>query len=687
MRSIPALVATMFLALPAQAALTDSEKAQVTSFVKAGDVASAAKVRALVARPDLSVDEASEPLSAGFVAVSFDERHEKFARELLVGPGSNAARSDLTPALVRALLARAGRALGSMPQTEVGRDALRADQLSKEVVRIHRFVSTTIANAGKPPADGHDASAGFRDDALLASAKAYLAHIAAAPLSLKFGSPVTGSGIVIRAQTILTASDLARGLVPRHELSAAFGLGAAQKRAFERHGLLIEDGGQSSSERLEKIVSLLDLVPGAADTLGLWLLSKSSTKGLTARGRIASARVSSSNRDAPPAKSLWPEDVEPATSDRDLSEAAYSLAWVAVRAAFQKSPALKKLAEKSAIRAGSAGADTYLAKDLPESVLSPQGVSWNGAPGASAELYLAHALRLVLLDPERALSIALARSVRGQYEPMTAFSLSLSALSSLQKTPERWETFSKISTTNGFVSAFGVSSSPESGKPRIDSYELKHDSDGVVTAVLVSGAAPKLGSIRFSRLIPVTGEAWMWGKTKLAKLSGDPLAVAADEQRFVMAAGPKSSGYDAIVTGAVGSDQSAHATIRATGRGGGLLLRGEAGKDSYSGVVLLLSGDPNPKATLVFVDGEAQATELAAPIALTANPAGHRVSLSVRGQVVSATVDDKKLEAKLTRPSTNGRMGLVTAHSGRIEVDGFGPGAAQPPKPKPKAKP
>jgi hypothetical protein len=86
----------------------------------------------------------------------------------------------------------------------------------------------------------------------------------------------------------------------------------------------------------------------------------------------------------------------------------------------------------------------------------------------------------------------------------------------------------------------------------------------------------------------------------------------------------------------------------------------------------------------VQVDGEAQASELAPPLVLSPDPAGHRVSLSVRGQVVSAVVDDKKLEAKLTRPSGKGRIGLVTAHSGRIEVDGFGPGVGAAPKPKAK---
>jgi hypothetical protein len=245
--------------------------------------------------------------------------------------------------------------------------------------------------------------------------------------------------------------------------------------------------------------------------------------------------------------------------------------------------------------------------------LAPQGVAWSGAPGASAELYIAHAVRLALLDGDRTLAIAVARSVRGEYEPMTTLAIALGVLSSLAPNADRWRNFETIQTRDGVVTSFRKATTTYhatakaiGGTLRHDDYELKYDGDGKVSAVLVAGAPPRLGSIRFAR------------------------------------------------------------------------------KDSYAGIVLLVSGAPNPKATLVWVDGEAQASELAPPVALPSDPAGHRVSLSVRGQVVSAVVGDKKLEAKLTRPAGKGRIGLVTAHSGRIEVDGFGPGPTAPPKPKAK---
>jgi hypothetical protein len=209
--------------------------------------------------------------------------------------------------------------------------------------------------------------------------------------------------------------------------------------------------------------------------------------------------------------------------------------------------------------------------------------------------------------------------------------------------------------------------------------------DGKVQKVTLNGKPPRLADIRGGRLVPRAAESWMLGATKLEKLYGDPLAATADEDKLVLAAGPKSTGFDAIVAGAAGTNHSVVARIRATGRGGGLLVRGSAGKDSYAGIVLLLSGDPTPKATLVFVDGDAQAKELAPPIALTAGATPHRVTLSIQGDNVSATVDLKKLAAKAPKSVTNGRVGLVTAAGGRIEVEGLSLGGAKPPA-KPSAK-
>src|SRR5689334_16648031 len=116
-----ALIGLVLLApVRAEAALTDSEKLQIATFVTKGDVAQAQRVRALVARPDLTPEEAAEPLKRGFSAAPFDDARQRFAEALLFGPGSAASRSTLLPPLVEALLARAAARMADIPPEPKG---------------------------------------------------------------------------------------------------------------------------------------------------------------------------------------------------------------------------------------------------------------------------------------------------------------------------------------------------------------------------------------------------------------------------------------------------------------------------------------------------------------------------------------------------------------------------------------
>jgi hypothetical protein len=684
--------AWLSVSLPASAALTDSEKAQIQGFIRTGQVANAVRVRALVARPDLSRDEAAEPLSAGFAAVTFDDQHEKFTRELLLGTGSLASRSDLAPALVRALLARASAAIAAMPTVETGSEAAKSDRLAAEVVRIHRFVDDAIANAGHPPPDGHDASAGFRDDSLKATLDVYRQHLERHAPILKRGTQLSASLVPVRAQAALTVVDLARGVLQRHEVSALLGLSGAEKALFERHGTLVEDGGTSSPARLEAALGFLDAVPAAADGLSLWLLCKAPAVGLGGRGAKAVAKVSLGTGAATASEqALWLEDVEPSKPDRQLAEVAYSAAWIATRAAFAKLPALRALAVNVTERAAKAGALGYLAIDLPGSMLLPEGVKVEAAQGASAELFTAHALRLVLLDAPRALDAALARATQGRDEPLAALMLALSVLAATSETPgeiRAGKTNSDGSVEKhvlGGVKLDGVSVSAFSSGDRKVSVTLA--SDGRVERVRVNEVAPRLSQLPSVRFVPRPGDAWMAGSARWEKLSGAPNGVGIDDGRFVLAAAEKSNGFDAVVTGEAAKDQTVHSTLMVKGRGGGLLVRGQPGAQSYDGIGLLITLEPSPRATLVLVDGKAHATELGSPVELGAAPAeGWATTLSVRGQKVSATVGDKKLEAKLTRAAGEGRPGLIVAAGGRVDATGFGLGPFKPAKKRAEGK-
>src|SRR5690348_12698125 len=104
----------------AEAALTDSEKMQIATFIAKGEVLNAPRVRALVARPDLTPEEATEPLKKGFSSAPFDDVRREFAEALLFGPGSSASRNAIVAPVVDALLARAASRMGDVPAEPKG---------------------------------------------------------------------------------------------------------------------------------------------------------------------------------------------------------------------------------------------------------------------------------------------------------------------------------------------------------------------------------------------------------------------------------------------------------------------------------------------------------------------------------------------------------------------------------------
>ena len=104
---VAALVTTTFSASDAHAALTSSEKAQIRDFVAGGRAENAARVRALVARTDLTADESVSALAEAIAPVPFTDQRGIFLRELAFGTASASARPLLVHAVTKSLLARA----------------------------------------------------------------------------------------------------------------------------------------------------------------------------------------------------------------------------------------------------------------------------------------------------------------------------------------------------------------------------------------------------------------------------------------------------------------------------------------------------------------------------------------------------------------------------------------------------
>jgi hypothetical protein len=182
MKKLAATVLALATVLPpgtALGALTASEKAVARTFVRKAVLDTAPRVRALVARPDLSPEEVAEPLRAAYAEAPFDAAHVRFTEALLFGPGSAASRSTLVPAIVEGLLARAATKMGDVPIDVAAHVGPHERAAVDELLALHGFVDAKIANAGAPPPGGHDSSQAIRDDALRTVVELYKKHLIA----------------------------------------------------------------------------------------------------------------------------------------------------------------------------------------------------------------------------------------------------------------------------------------------------------------------------------------------------------------------------------------------------------------------------------------------------------------------------------------------------------------------------
>src|SRR5450432_984831 len=93
-----AVVAVLSVAAPSRASLTPSEAEQVRRGVAtASDLG---RVRALVARPDLSSDEAAAAMISPLTTTVLDDAHVAFLHDLVFGDTPTASRPVLAVATV-----------------------------------------------------------------------------------------------------------------------------------------------------------------------------------------------------------------------------------------------------------------------------------------------------------------------------------------------------------------------------------------------------------------------------------------------------------------------------------------------------------------------------------------------------------------------------------------------------------
>jgi hypothetical protein len=661
-------LATLAYAEVADAALTDAEKRQIVGYVRDAEVARAERVRALIARPDLTQAESAASLSAAYGPVPFDAAREKFTRELLHGAGSEPARGVLAEAIVQGLLARADALVGKLTGAEGPAFSPSARAAAVEVTRIHAFVATQIANAGQPPADGHDASVGIRDDSMRRAAEAYQNHIQRHASWMLLSNPARGYWLRTRGQAAITFAALGRGVLPRHEVSAMLGLKDARRTLFERHGLLFDDAGQANGSLRDLLLRWLDGCPRAAQGIDLVLLSKTPTAGLSALGRVL--RVGADPSVERRVSGLWPEDVAPVDVDATSSELAYLVAWQAVRSGLSAKPELRAHAAALAERAVKNGELTIMSPDLIRSVLAPEGSSGAALTGVSPELLLTHVVRLVLLDLPRVQSLALARSLRGNNDGVAQLMLALSVLAPGTDTKQKLWVGEALQT--GKVRALEVA--VELDGAAVSSFALDKSkvsakllADARLETVRLNGKPPALPALPYARLLPEPAEKWKFGAIDLQRLSGGPRGLVVGDGRLVLASAKESKGFDAVAFGASSENAVVRATLTPSGSGGALLLRAQPGTAGYDAIALFVSESPKV-AQLVLVDGSGKATELTGPMALPSKESSFAVLLEVKGTDVRGTVGKQELKAKLTRAVGSGRAGVALRGGGRLEL-------------------
>ncbi|HEX4335875.1 MAG TPA: hypothetical protein VH062_08180 [Polyangiaceae bacterium] len=649
---------------PAFAALTDSEKAVVRTFIVKGVVDTAPRVRALVGRPDLAPEEISAALKPGLTEAPFDAQHEKFLDALLFGQGSAASRSTLVPAVVDGLLARTGAEFGEVPLDPGARVDARARKASEESVAISAYIDRKLANAGTPTADGHDPSAGILDESLEAAALLYKDYYATHAQAFGPGQRVSQEMLRVRLQMALTMIELGRGVVPRQELSEWAGFSGERRAVFERTGVVVEADGAPDG-RVAAATHMLESAGAATDSLSAWLLAKVSPVGFAARGSVVRAGAALGETLHPvDGAALWPPEVKPGTPDAALVAVADSVAGLATTRALAQTPALRDRARTAAEHAARAGAAGYLAPTPPTMTL--QGALGQPAPLPTPELVLAGTVQLVLLDGQRTIDLALIRAGEGRPEPLEQLVLALTVLASdgvhlavgAPVAGGSVDTLaaSDVKSVDGLVSTFTL------GGKR---YAFAADKAGVFTARL-DGAIPKLTQLPDFRERASTGESFRANGVDYDRLFGEPRAAGLDDGRLVLEG--SKAGFDAIATGPEGSDQEVAAVIRPTGAGGGLLVRSRPGDAGYEGVGVLLEVDA-ARVRLLRFDGHAKAAQLAEPIPLPPMPAhGYVVSLKVEGDTATAKVEGHVLTGKVVGDVEPGRVGLAVRAEAHLDV-------------------
>lgn len=612
----------------ASASLTTSEKGTIKDAIAAAQPSQAARVRSLVARPDLTPEETEEALRGALEGVHYDEARSAFVRELAFGASSAASRPTLTPPLVGALLARADRVLAQRPF-----DARAGAEASFVYAEIARLTGGSRAIDPQLPRAAADVCA-----------KKVATHVEKNARLLKLDQTISKESLRARSQLALAAWALAReGPTARVDFADAFGMTGGRRALFVERGLLVLDTGKADEARVAHVRALVDRVPLLREGAGAVAFGDPAPSLVSRLDVVALPSDLESSAVLP---GPWGEEVEPGPVDPVFANTALELArWLTARA-------LKNRVELRA----AAQEDLRLA-DAPR----PFGAVADATPEAA----VAAAVHLLLLDAPRALDWALARSVAGQPRSVALLSDALGVLASFAR-PQAGGLAISLGKPRPDASQEGIAATEVRLSPQgsVTSMRLgghvfafERTGPGALGAITRDGAAVTLAVLPAARA-PLTAEGpWAAGPLSFARLRGTPGASATPGPRLRMVA-RGTRGYDAIAARAPADDFVLEADLSVTGGQGGIGVRTTLARDALRGarIVLDAAGPYGPRVALVSTDEVGQEAYMSAPVDAPFTSPTH-VKVVVRGTKIEAEVGGAKLWGTL--PETTARGGEV----------------------------
>jgi|CZKU01.1.fsa_nt_gi hypothetical protein len=315
---LAAVAAIAMVAAPARASLTASETEQVRRGVATGS--DLARVRALVARPDLSPDEAAAALVTPATTTAFDAAHATFFHDLVFGETSAPSRPVLAPAAIRAALARADAVLGKHA-LDLGRVPAALGELERAYGFVEEIASAAPA-MNVPSSSRAECATALRD------------HLGRNATVLSLASPVAPPVARVRAQAALALLDLMPD-APTRRIDAADGLALAGPRRalLVERGLLVLDAGASDAH-VAALRALFDRFPDLKDGLEAIVVGGDAS-GLVARdGAVVATGADPGG--AAGAALLWGNDVRSPPGDGWTTAVARGLATLAVTRAAER---------------------------------------------------------------------------------------------------------------------------------------------------------------------------------------------------------------------------------------------------------------------------------------------------------------------------------------------------------------